>query len=47
MKRIIITKLKCKRCDHEWTPRKTDVRQCPHCKTAYWAEEKKAPKGGE
>lgn len=29
-------KLKCIKCKWKWIPRKDDVRQCPHCKTAYW-----------
>lgn len=28
--------LKCKRCRHEWNPRKPDVRVCPHCHSPYW-----------
>jgi Zn finger protein HypA/HybF involved in hydrogenase expression len=28
--------LECMRCGFRWTPRKTDVRQCPRCKSAYW-----------
>lgn len=27
---------KCLRCGREWTPRKTEVRQCPYCKSAYF-----------
>lgn len=33
---IKITKLECLRCGKVWAPNKTDVRQCPACKTAYW-----------
>jgi len=33
---IKIKKLNCKRCDHKWVPRRTDIRQCPSCKSAYW-----------
>jgi len=29
-------KLKCKKCDHEWTPREDNPRQCPKCKSYYW-----------
>jgi len=29
-------KLKCQKCLYEWTPRQTDVRICPKCKTAKW-----------
>ena len=32
--------LKCKRCGHEWTPRKPEVRMCPECRSAYWNESK-------
>ena len=31
-----VPKLKCERCDHEWWPRKKEIRICPSCKTAYW-----------
>ena len=31
-----VTFIECRRCGHEWIPRKNDVRQCPKCKTAYW-----------
>lgn len=37
---IKVIKLKCKKCDYEWVPRKEDVRQCPRCKTAYWDSER-------
>jgi predicted Zn-ribbon and HTH transcriptional regulator len=37
---IKLKKLKCSKCEYEWHPRKTDVRQCPKCKTAYWDKEK-------
>jgi Zn finger protein HypA/HybF involved in hydrogenase expression len=36
-------KLTCLKCGHTWIPRKTDVRLCPRCKTAYWD---RAPKQG-
>jgi Zn finger protein HypA/HybF involved in hydrogenase expression len=42
---IDIKTLKCVRCGHTWTPRQTDVRLCPCCKTAYWDVEKKDNKG--
>lgn len=38
--KIKITKLKCKRCEHEWIPKKEEVRQCPKCKSAWWDKEK-------
>lgn len=37
--KVTIVKLpqaKCEKCNHKWTPRKSDVRLCPKCKTAYW-----------
>jgi len=43
-------KLHCKKCNWEWVPRKADVRQCPHCKTAYWNVDKEKeiqPRKGE
>jgi len=35
-----ITTLKCKRCGHEWVPRKLPVRICPNrsCHTLAWDE---------
>lgn len=33
--------LKCKRCYHEWDPRKEDVRICPKCKSASWDLDRK------
>ena len=42
--KIRIRTLKCKRCGHEWVPRKRDVRICPRCKSAFWDEEKKKKK---
>ena len=36
MARVGIARLKCKRCNHEWTPRKEDVRICPNCRSPYW-----------
>ena len=30
-------KYKCKRCNHEWYPRKPSKPiTCPNCKSAYW-----------
>jgi len=42
--KIKLNTIKCKRCGYKWTPRKTDVRQCPNCKSAYWDKEKKGVK---
>ena len=38
--KIKIKKLKCLRCGWEWAPRKTDVRICPKCKSAWWNKPK-------
>jgi len=38
--KVKLNQLNCKRCGHQWLPRKTEVRQCPKCKTAYWEKEK-------
>lgn len=36
---MILPKLKCKRCGHEWTPRTEDVRICPNCHSLRWDKE--------
>jgi len=41
MKIKIEKQLICKRCKHEWTPRKEEVRICPKCKSPYWDRERK------
>lgn len=36
---MIVTKIKkiqCLRCPHSWTPRGTEVRICPACKSPYF-----------
>lgn len=33
-----VPKLRCLRCGHEWWPRRSDVVQCPRCKSARWNE---------
>ena len=38
--KINIQKLKCKRCGHEWIPKKEEIRQCPKCKSSWWDKEK-------
>jgi uncharacterized OB-fold protein len=40
-----VTIIKCKRCGHEWFPRKKDVRICPKCKSARFDQEKTANAG--
>ena len=42
--KIKINKLNCKKCGYSWVPRKTDVRQCPKCKTAYWEVDREEDK---
>jgi uncharacterized OB-fold protein len=39
---IILPEVKCVKCGHKWTPRKSDVRLCAKCKTPYW--DKPSPK---
>lgn len=31
-----LTTLSCRRCYHEWVPRKREVRVCPKCKSPYF-----------
>ena len=38
--KILQTVLKCLRCGHSWVPRKTEVRMCPKCKSAWWDKPK-------
>ena len=38
--RITLRKLKCERCNHNWTPRQIEVRICPKCKSPYWDRKK-------
>ena len=28
--------LVCKKCGHEWSPRKSDIKRCPSCKSVKW-----------
>ncbi len=41
---VKIPTLKCKRCNHEWHPHKSEIRLCPKCKSAYWDTAKKSIK---
>jgi len=34
--KVELKQIKCERCGHTWTPRKTDIRMCPKCKTPYF-----------
>lgn len=34
--RINIKQLECKKCGYKWTPRQSEIRQCPKCKSAWW-----------
>jgi len=37
MEIIVLPRLKCKRCGHEWHPRRTvKPKVCPKCKSPYW-----------
>lgn len=36
MPNIRLPKLKCNQCGYEWTPRISDVRICPNCKSLHW-----------
>jgi Zn finger protein HypA/HybF involved in hydrogenase expression len=38
--KITIKQLTCKRCEHTWTPRKSEIRICPKCKSPYWDKER-------
>lgn len=40
--KVSVLKVKCKRCAHEWTPRKGEVRRCAKCKSPYWDRERVA-----
>jgi len=37
-------KLKCLRCNHEWVPRREEVKRCPKCNSPYWDKPKKEGK---
>lgn len=41
---MILSKLKCNQCGHEWIPRVEDVRACPKCRSLRW--DKEARQGG-
>lgn len=35
--KIVLTKLGCTRCEHEWFPRTTESpKVCPKCNSPYW-----------
>jgi len=34
--KIRLPEIECKRCGYKWTPRKTEIRICARCKSAYW-----------
>ncbi len=36
--------LTCTRCAHSWTPRKTEVRICPKCKSPFFDRPRREPK---
>lgn len=37
---VVLPKVRCKRCGHEWTPRKKKVFQCPNCKNPRWDQDR-------
>lgn len=37
--KIKLTRLHCKRCDYEWTPRSAKVYRCPKCMSFRWDED--------
>ena len=39
--KIRIKKIACTKCNHIWTPRKSDVRRCPKCQSVYFDVPKK------
>jgi len=39
---LMITKLKCQRCGHQWVPRQENIQLCPACKSRKWNEKKEA-----
>lgn len=34
--KVNIKQLECKKCGHKWNPRKSEVRECPKCKSVWW-----------
>lgn len=34
--KLKIKQIKCFRCGHTWTPRKTEIRMCPKCKSPWF-----------
>jgi hypothetical protein len=43
--KIEIQTLHCKRCGHEWVPNQSEVRICPHCKSALFDVERLSRQG--
>jgi hypothetical protein len=39
--------VKCKRCGHEWTPKKASPKKCPGCQNPGWDKEARQVKRGE
>jgi predicted Zn-ribbon and HTH transcriptional regulator len=42
---IKLPKCICLKCDYEWTPRVSDPRMCPKCRTLRWDEPKRDGNG--
>lgn len=39
--KVKLKELQCKQCGHKWTPRVSEIRMCPSCKSIYWDRERK------
>lgn len=44
---ISVFELECKRCNHKWIPRKTQVRVCPKCHSPYWDKARSGSPGSD
>ena len=45
MQIIELKKMKCKRCGHEWVPRKKEIVLCPKCKSPYFDKDRQDKEG--
>jgi predicted Zn-ribbon and HTH transcriptional regulator len=34
--KLKLNTVRCLKCGYQWVPRKTEIRQCPKCKTAWF-----------
>ena len=44
---IIVPRLRCERCDHEWVPRIDEPAACPACKSPYWDRPRQKPRAAD